>query len=48
MSLNVGAILGGIVDDYPERVTYSRHPFSNMTETYFIDGNVMLTKLEQS
>jgi hypothetical protein len=38
MTLNVNAVSGGIVDDYPEKVTYSRHPLSQMKETYFIDG----------
>ena len=38
MSLNIGSISGGIIDDYPEKVTYSRYSLSNMKETYFIDG----------
>jgi hypothetical protein len=42
MSLNIGATSGGIIDDYPERVTYSRYALSNMSETYFIDGKLYI------
>jgi len=40
MSLNVDTISGGIIDDYPERITYSKNPTLNMSETFFIDGNL--------
>ena len=49
MSLNIGAVSGGIIDDYPEKVTYSRYPLSNMKETYFIDGELRIpTRLKHS